>query len=127
MPRKLNGYFATAPVAKLEGVGVCPWCRSVAFRPPGVDDGPFIDPVDFKALVCSCGWDSRRGVVTADDFHRAIQRMREAHREVADAADLGISDEDVLDILAYQLQREVKLAAALEWTTRHFDQARGYL
>lgn len=40
------------------GIGVCPKCNGITQRPKLPETG-FIDPRDFNARVCPCGWDSR--------------------------------------------------------------------
>jgi hypothetical protein len=44
------------------GIGVCPKCQTLTTRPELPAVGP-IDPVDFNARVCVCGWDSRKAKV----------------------------------------------------------------
>jgi hypothetical protein len=41
------------------GIGVCPKCGKITQRPE-VPASAFIDPRDFNARVCPCGWDSRK-------------------------------------------------------------------
>lgn len=118
MPRRYNGHFATIPQARLDGVGTCPWCRSFTFRPEVA--GRHIDPADMAARVCRCGYDSRRGRVGADDFHRAVARLREANAELValyapDGPALVGPDSDIAAILDDQVCREAKRVAELFW------------
>jgi len=97
------------------GVRACPWCKTLsAFRPEL--SGDFIDPIDFNARVCRCGYDSRRGRVSVEDFERAMMRVREASANALQAAEEG-ADDDAADILSHQLQRELRVALGLEWLT----------
>lgn len=113
MPRRYNGHFATAKPARLEGVGVCPWCRSFAFRPPLAEE-PFIDPIGTRALVCRCGYDSRRGRVSVEDFVAALKRAQDAAREHAYAR-VETDGADACAILDYQATREFRRCEALVW------------
>jgi len=57
-PRKGDGRFRQF-TGKDFGIGVCPKCQGITQRPE-IPAGPFIDPRDFNARVCPCGWDSRK-------------------------------------------------------------------
>lgn len=94
------------------GVRLCPWCNTLSATRPEIPAYGFIDPAEFNARVCTCGYDSRRGTVSYFDFHRALGRAREALRHVSGAEG---ADEETIEILAYQLRRECRLAESLEW------------
>lgn len=115
MPLNSNRrYFqAVGRTGRLDGVGTCPWCRSFTFRPEVA--GWHIDPADMAARVCRCGYDSRRGRVGADDFSRAVARLREANAEMMAAFDAMSGRIDDFAILDHQVTREAKRVAELYW------------
>lgn len=94
------------------GVRQCPWCLTLSAFRPEIPLTDFVDPADFNARVCKCGYDSRRGTVSTRDLDRAIARVREAYDIALQAAG---HDQETQEIASHQLQREVRVALGLEW------------